>query len=279
MMKSKLSILVFLVTFSSLFAQSDGDKNPILTDRMFIKPGWYFPSQDIKLGVDGSVDGDRYEDLDLDETFKLNRGEDSFNLDFIWRFSKNKFWSVSGEYFKVGDKKTVTLDEEVEWDDVVYPIGGEVTASYRVALYRIFFGRVISTGQKHELGGGLGIHGLNIKGTIEGNGFVGDESVGFERREVKGFLPLPNIGLYYIWTPSSKWALSAKLDWFGIELDNISGGLWNVSPGVTFQIIENLGINANYQFLNFNANVDSNSWNGGFDLSFSGPALRIIGNF
>lgn len=278
-MKSILSILVFLLAFGSLFAQDISDKNPILTDRIFVRPGWYFPTQDVKLGAGGSISGDRIEDIDLDETFKLNRGENSFNLDFTWRFSESKLWSVSGEYFKVGNSKTVTLDEEVEWDDVIYPVGGEVSASYRVSLYRIVFGRVISTGLKHELGAGLGIHGLNIKGSIEGNGIVGDQAASFERRQVKGFLPLPNVGLYYIWAPSSKWALSAKIDWFGIEIDNISGGLWNVSPGVTFQIIDNLGINASYQFLNFNANVDSDNWNGGFDLSFSGPAFRIVGNF
>lgn len=278
-MKGVLSILVFLVTFSSLLAQETSDKNPILTDKIFVRPGWYFPVRDLQLGVEGNVGGDRINDIDFDETLKLDKGENSFNLDFTWRFSNNNKWSLSGEYFKVGNKRSVTLDEEVEWDDVIYPVGGDVKASYSVALYRIFFARVISTGQKHELSGGLGVHGLNVKGSLEGEAFAGEQTTEYKKKKAEAFLPMPNIGFWYIWTPSNKWALSAKLDWFGIKMDNISGGLWNLSPGVTYQIIDNLGINANYQFLNFNADIDSDGWNGGFDLSFSGPAIRIVGNF
>ena len=135
------------------------------------------------------------------------------------------------------------------------------------------------TGQKHELGGGLGIHGLNIKTFVEGEGFVGDQSAGFKRSEATAFLPLPNIGFWYFWAPTDKWAFSASVDWFDIKIDNVSGGLWNVSPGVTFQIIRNLAVMANYQFLKFNADINKDSFKGSFDLKFSGPALRIVGNF
>lgn len=281
-MKSILSILVFLVTFGSLFSQNEDDKHPILKDRFIIGAGWYFPNRDIKFGIEGNVTIDVIEDLeeiDFDETLGLSAGDNTFNMNFLWRFSGNKFWSVKGEYFKVGTTRNVTLDEEIEWEDITYPVGGEAEVSYGISLYRIFFGRVISTGQKHELGGGLGIHGLNVKASVAGEGFVGDTSAGFNRSEVSAFLPLPNIGLWYIWAPSDRWAFSANLDWFGIKIDNISGGLWNISPGVTFQIIRNLGINLNYEFMNFNANIDETNFRGSFDLTFSGPSLRVIGNF
>ena len=192
---------------------------------------------------------------------------------------ESRVTNYEGEYFKVGTTRNVTLEDEIEWDDITYPVGGEAEASFGVGLYRILFGRVISTGQKHELGGGLGIHGLNMKASIAGEGFIGDTSAGFSRREVSAFLPLPNIGLWYIWAPTDRWAFSANLDWFGIEIDNISGGLWNVSPGVTFQIIRNLAVNANYQFYNFNAKIDESNFKGSFDLTFNGPTLRVIGNF
>ncbi len=281
-MKSILGILIFLITFSSAFSQNEDDKHPILKDRYSIGLGWYFPNRDVKLGVAGNInteDIDDLEDIDFDETLGLNEGDNTFNLNFTWRFSRNKLWSVRGEYFKVGSTKNVTLDEEIEWGDTTYPVGGEAKVSFGLGLYRIFFGRAISTGQKHELGGGLGIHGLNVNASVEGEGFVGDESAGISRSEVSIFLPLPNIGLWYIWAPTDKWAFSASVDWFGIKIDNVSGGLWNVSPGVTYQIIRNLGVNLNYQFLNFGADVDRDNFKGSFDLTFGGPSFRIIGNF
>ena len=281
-MKSILSILVFLITLSAVFSQNEDDKHPILKDKYFIGLGWYFPDNDLELGVEGNINIDEIEDLediDIDETLGLNQGDNTFNLNFNWRFSRNKLWSVRGEYFKVGSTRTVTLDDSIEWDDITYPVGGNVKASYGLSLYRIFFGRAISTGQKHELGGGLGIHGIDFNVSIEGEGFIGDTSGGFTKRNVEVFLPLPNIGFWYIWAPTDRWAFSASVDWFGIKIDNISGGLWNVSPGVTFQIIKNLGIAANYQFLNFLADVDKDNFKGNFDLKFSGPSIRVIGNF
>jgi len=278
-MKGILTIVIFLVTFGSAFSQQEDDKHPLLTDRFIIGAGWYFPARDVKLGIEGSVDLEEQEEIDFDETLGLEKGENTFNFNFMWRFSKSKLWSVRGESFKVGATRNVTLDEEIEWEDVIYPVGGEAKVSYEIGLYRIFFGRAISTGQKHELGGGLGIHGLNVKASVEGNAIIDGQSAGFERSDVSAFLPLPNIGFWYFWAPTDRWAFSASVDWFDVKIDNISGGLWNVSPGVTFQIIRNLGVNVNYQFLKFNADINKDSFKGSFDLKFSGPSIRVIGNF
>jgi len=278
-MKGILTIVIFLVTFGSAFSQQEDDKHPLLADRFIIGAGWYFPARDVKLGIEGSVDLEEQEEIDFDETLGLEKGENTFNFNFMWRFSKSKLWSVRGESFKVGATRNVTLDEEIEWEDVIYPVGGEAKVSYEIGLYRIFFGRAISTGQKHELGGGLGIHGLNVKASVEGNAIIDGQSAGFERSDVSAFLPLPNIGFWYFWAPTDRWAFSASIDWFDVKIDNISGGLWNVSPGVTFQIIRNLGVNVNYQFVKFNADINKDSFKGSFDLTFSGPSIRVIGNF
>jgi len=278
-MKGILTIVIFLVTFGSAFSQQEDDKHPLLADRFIIGAGWYFPARDVKLGIEGSVDLEEQEEIDFDETLGLEKGENTFNFNFMWRFSKSKLWSVRGESFKVGATRNVTLDEEIEWEDVIYPVGGEAKVSYEIGLYRIFFGRAISTGQKHELGGGLGIHGLNVKASVEGNAIIDGQSAGFERSDVSAFLPLPNIGFWYFWAPTDRWAFSASVDWFDVKIDNISGGLWNVSPGVTFQIIRNLGVNVNYQFVKFNADINKDSFKGSFDLKFSGPSIRVIGNF
>ncbi len=279
-MKNFLLATLIIFAVSPLFSQDDGDKNPVLTDNFIIEVGWFSPQENIDLGVSGSADFDGIiEDIDFDEQLGLSGGNNTFNLHFKWRFSKSNLWYLTGEYFGVSPEETVTINEEIEWEDVVYPVGGEANLGYSLSLYRIFFGRVISRGQKHELGAGLGIHGVNTKAFVEGEAFVDDQSVGIQRREESIFLPLPNIGASYIWAPSARWSFLARVDWFGIKIDNISGGLWNVSPGVTFLITKHLGITGNYQFINFNADIDQEDWKGSFDLSFGGPSLRLVGHF
>lgn len=276
-----LSIAVLFLAFNVLYSQDDGQKNPILTENFVIEAGWFFPSENIDLGVSGSTDLglEGVEDIDFDETLGLSGGKNTFNLHFKWRFSKSNLWSLSGEYFRIATEESVTLEEEIEWEDVVYPVGAEATLGYSLALYRIFFGRVISRGQKHELGAGLGIHGLNTKAFAEGAAFIDDQSAGIQRQEESIFIPLPNVGASYTWAPSKRWALMARVDWFGIKIDNVSGGLWNASPVVTYLFSKVIGVSASYQFINFNADIDQDNWQGGFDLTFGGPSVRVLAHF
>ncbi len=278
-MKNILFVFLLSVAYWSSYAQTVGDKNPMLTDRFLARAALFVPSRTVQVGASGNISTENTEDIDFDETFGLGGSENTLNLDFMWRFSKSKLWSVRGQYFRVGAEKESTLDREIEWEDVTYQAGARVKAGYGLSLYRIFFGRAISTGQKHELGGGLGVHGLNTNAFIEGEAFVDDTSVGFRRENVSAFLPLPNIGIWYLWAPVPKWAFSAEVDWFGIKIGEYSGGLWNLSPGVTFQPFKTIGFSVKYHYINYYANVNQNNWNGSFDMIFKGPSFGLNANF
>jgi hypothetical protein len=278
-MKNILSIVTFLVIFNSLYSQTDGDKNPMLTDRFLARAALFVPSRSFQLSVEGNIDTENAGDIDFDENFDIGRTQNTFNFDFIWRFSRNKFWSVRGQYFRVAAEDEAVIERDIVWEDYTFRAGASAKAGYGLSLYRIFFGRVISTGQKHELGGGLGIHGLDTNAFIEGEAYVNDISTGFRRERVDGFLPLPNIGVWYIWAPTPKWAFTATVDWFGVKVGDYSGGLWNLNPGVTFQAFKNIGFSANYHYINYYANVTQNSWNGSFDMTFKGPSFGVTANF
>ena len=272
-------VFFFLVTYCSSYAQSVGDKNPILTDRFLARGALFIPLREVQIGVNGNVETEITEDIDFDETFGLEGTQVTLNLDFMWRFSKSKLWSVRGQYFSVGGEKENTLEGEIEWEEVTYPAGARVKAGYGLKIYRILFGRVISTGQKHELGGGLGIHGLSTDAFIEGEAFINDASAGFRREGVSAFLPLPNLGIWYFWAPATKWAFSAEVDWFGIKIGEYSGGLLNVSPGVTFQPFKTIGFSVKFHYINYYANVDQKNWNGSFDMLYRGPSFGLNANF
>jgi hypothetical protein len=278
-MKNILFAFFLSVAYCSSYAQTVGDKNPMLTDRFLARAALFVPSRSVQVGARGNISTENTEDIDFDETFGLGGSQNTLNLDFMWRFSKSKLWSVRGQYFRVGAEEETTLDREIEWEDVIYQAGARVKAGYGLSLYRIFFGRAISTGQKHELGGGLGVHGLYTNAFIEGEAFIDDASAGFRRENVSAFLPLPNIGIWYLWAPAPKWAFSAEVDWFGIKIGEYSGGLWNLSPGVTFQPFKTIGFSVKYHYINYYANVNQNNWNGSFDMIFEGPSIGLNANF
>lgn len=280
-----LTLIILPVTAQQTSEQSNQDnqeqtsfvKNPILTDKFLISAGLYSPLNKVVFGVDGQLDTERRDDIQFDERFQLDDSQHSFVLNFTWRFSKN--YSVTAEYFSVNASKTVTLDETIEWNDKTYEVGAEVTGGYKFALHRVFFGRVISRGDKHEFGGGLGFHTVSVKGYIEGEASVNGNSASFSRSSVSVTLPLPNIGFWYLWAPHQKWAFTGSLDWFGISISNYSGNLWGLTPGITYQAFKNIGFSANYRYLSLNAKVDKDKWKGNFGMDFYGPSFKVTANF
>ena len=275
MMKHLSLILITLGSFFFNFAQTE-DKNPILSDQFYIEAGVFIPSKNINLGADGSTPND---EIDFSETFKFNDNQATFFMNLEWRW--NKKWRLTGEYFAVNNAKKVALEEDIEFEDITFEKGTFARGGIGFKLYRVFVGRTISSGQKHSLGAGLGVHAMDVFAFIEGELKTSEDDISFERekREVSVLLPLPNIGAWYHYAPSEKWAFTGRLDWFGISIDNYSGGLWNIAPGVKYQFIKNLGIGFDYRFLLLNAKVSEAKWKGKFDMDFTGPLITLHGNF
>lgn len=273
MTKLYLPVFALLFVTQTLFSQ-DNKRNPLLEDKFFIEAGLFNPSKELKLSADGSIVND---EIDFGETFKLTDNESTFFFRVDWRFAKK--WKVSAEYFGIDNGNRLTLDQDIEFEDITFEKGSTVRAGITMNIWRIFFGRQLLSREKHLLGVGLGVHAMNIGAFVEGEILTSVNDLEFERRRVSALVPLPNVGGWYLWGPHPRWMLGARVDWFGLTIDEYSGGLWNIAPQVKFQIIENLGIGVDYRFFYVNANVRQESWKGSFNMDFTGPVFTIHGNF
>jgi len=266
-----LSVLLFLSLISQqACAQAEWDQHPRLTDRFLFSAGAFVPEKNLKVRVDGKLPT---LDVDFDERLGLSSEETTGSGELRWRFGEK--WSVSGQYFKTKDSATVTLTEDISWEDYVLKVGSNVGAGVEFSVARVFFGREFSSGQKHEFGLGFGLHWLEIGAFVEGEFFLNDESTGFRRESVSADAPLPNIGGWYWYALSPRWMLTTRLDWFGASIGDYSGNLWNANAGVSFQAWRNVGISLSYQLFNLDVDIDKSDWHGGVDLTYDGPFLAI----
>lgn len=81
------------------------------------------------------------------------------------------------------------------------------------------------------------------------------------------------------YAPNTKWAFIARLDVFAISIGDFSGSLWDIAPGVNYQVFKHFGIAANYRFVKHGAKFDSRDWKGEVDILFNGPSIGITANF
>jgi len=274
-MKNIFKYLIVFTVIANQFviAQETEIKNPMLTSKFQLGVGMYIPSQNVKFSADGISDDQL---IEFDETFDFNNNQVTPEVFFKWRFTKK--WSFYSEYFKANYATNQVLKDDVIAGDDTFEAGSTVNVGYKINMFRILFGRVISTGLKHELGAGLGAHILAVKPFIAGNAIIDGSANEFERVTGSATAPVPNIALWYIYAPTQKWALTVKVDWFSLKVNEYKGSLWDIAPGVSYQIIKNLGVALDYRYFKIDVDVNKDSWNGGVDLSFSGPTFTIIGN-
>jgi hypothetical protein len=255
-------------------AQEPDQSHPFLSNRFLLSAGAFAKQQGFKIGADGSFPE---EEIDFDETLGVDDDGVSGSLTFRWNFGKK--WSLWGQYFKVNANGGAVLTEDVKWEDLVFQQGSSVAAGVHNKVGRVFFGRKFSTGPRHEFGLGAGFHWLELGAYIEGEAFINDEPSGFQRATVDASAPMPNIGGWYYFSPSSRWLLEARIDWLDVSIGDFSGGIWNSSVGVQFQAFKHLGVALNYQYFSLNVNVDSDDWRGGAELKYRGPFLALTTNW
>jgi len=274
-------IIIFLLAINQQTYSQKKDsiirtKSLLLTDRFAITAGLFNPSKSMSIRVNGNLEN---EIIDFDKS--TNNQESTLALNLLYRFSPTKKWSVGVEYFAIKTSKESILEAPLHWGDITYPIGVKLKLGYGFKLYRLFFGRVISRGEKHELIGGLGIHAMDIDSYAQALAYIGDVGFGvskdFNKNPVSLIAPVPNLGFKYLYAPSKKWSIQTRADYFSLNVSNYGGSLWNLAATTNYQLFNNMGIGLGYKFFKTNLDVSERFWNGNVNILYHGPV--IFGSF
>jgi hypothetical protein len=270
-----LALLALAASPSALLAQ-DQKGHPLLTSDFLVSSGVFFPRKEFKLAVNGSVVGPD-EPIDFGDAIGFSEDDSTFAADFTWHFGEK--WSVAGQYWQTSDSTTAMLEEDVHWQDVVFKQGTFVGGNAGLKVARLFLGRSFSKSEVHEFGLGLGLHWLEVEAGLEGQILTSIGDSEFYRGSVSADAPLPNIGGWYTYAFSPRWAVYTRLDWLSASIGDYSGGLWNLGAGVNWAFSKHVGVTAAYNYFNLDIDVEQNDWNGSLNLSQNGPFLSLTANW
>jgi hypothetical protein len=127
--------------------------NPALNDTIFIGLGALYASKSTgtvqlnseKLGV-GTI-------VDLQNTLGMQDSTWGPDALFIWRMSEH--WRLEFNYFWISQSGTKTIDRDIQWGDLVYPINAQVTSTLNFSDLRTSIGYSFYKTSDKELGVGL----------------------------------------------------------------------------------------------------------------------------
>jgi hypothetical protein len=247
-------------------AAESEDLHPYLENGFSLDVGAFFPDRKLDLRVNGSLAGIN-DEIDFDEGIRLGSTDETFAAELSWRFRGK--WSVVGQYFKSTDSARAVLEEDIEWGNVVFGAGSNAAVGTNFSLTRIFFGRQFDTSKSHDIGIGGGLHWLEMGTFIEGEILINGTPTA-SRRSVSEGAPLPNIGAWYKYSISPRWALRTRLDLLSADVGDYDGLLLNVALGVNFQAFEHFGFGVNYNYFELDISIDKTNWRGNIETIYDG---------
>lgn len=265
--RAAIVVCLFGLTIPQFAAATEPDDvHPYLENGFSLDLGIFFPDRKLGIRVNGSVAGIN-DEIDFDERLRLDRNDDTFSAQLSWRFGDR--WSLIGQYFKSSDSRRAVLEEDIEWGNVVFGAGSFAGLGDEFSVTRIFFGRQLDTSRRHEVGIGAGIHWLHIGAFVEGEILVNGTPAG-ARRSVSEEAPLPNIGAWYNYSVSPRWAFRSRFDLLSADVGDYDGTMLNASVGLNFQAFEHVGIGLNYNYFVLDIGVKKSKWRGNIETVYDG---------
>ncbi len=272
-----LPVLVLLAPLTG-WGQDDSDMHPYLEGKYFASVGMFRSDQDMKLGLDASidiVDPGPAPYIDFSETFGFRNSDETFSAEIGWRFGRK--WQLRGQYFRIDNDSRVTLEQDIEWGDVEYNTGTSVGAGTDMQVSRFFFGRTFRSSNSREFGLGLGGHVLDLEAYIDGNATVDGADVGYRKERASIAQPLPNFGAWYVHAFDSSWAGTLRFDWLSADVGKYDGRIINAAASIGYAIGDHFGLSLAYNYFEVSVDVDDGDWQGRVRLVFDGPYVALTG--
>lgn len=239
-------------------------------DKWKFQLGAYFPSISTDLRIDGI---DLGEDLDLEDRLGFDDSDTIWRLDGYWRFFKKH--RLGFGYYGFNRDASVTLDEEIEIGDEIYPIGARVDSELNLGFYTIDYMYSFFQGEKWEISGGLGVYWVDLEFSAAGKLQVGEEVAEefFESSDFNG--PLPYIGLSFEYYITPKWLAIVKGGYFQLTVGDIDGRLANLGAKLEYQFTRMFGLGLGYDAFKIDAEVDDGELK--TDLVYKYQGVQLYG--
>ena len=262
----------------SIFSE-DFEYHPILSDNFILSLGAFRTDETFKISAEGIIEDEIEGEIDFGNTVGVDKHSTLFNGGLRWKFGKTRKWSLFGQAFQADSTGEAFLKEDVEFQDIIFGEGSSVKAGVDIEVRRVFIGRSFVKNQQHDFGIGAGLHILDLAVFIEGDVKIDEVSSGFQRGEASASQPLPNVGVWYNFSPARKWLIHGRVDWISASVGDYDGTLWNTAVGVNYQAFRHVGFDLTYQFFKLDVGVDKTDWRGRVDLRYSGPILAATFNW
>ena len=271
-----LSMFFISATVSAQDSKGAGNYHPFLSDKIILNLGVFNARNRATVGV--GIDGVGNDEIGI------SNDESNASASLRWRFTEN--WSFWAQAWTVDNSTTATLKEDISFGEgeetkTIFA-GSDIKLATNLDILRLFFGRSFFKKPQSEWGAGLGLHWMELGLDLTTNVATepNDPDInGTNSASIKAGVPLPNLGVWYMYSWSPKWVTTVRADWLDVDLGGHSGSMYDVSAGVNWQFSRHVGVGLAYQAYDFRAAVNGTGGNTEIGIKQDGPYLSLSANW
>ena len=158
---------------------------------------------------------------------------------------------------------------------MTYPVNGSITAGFDTKVYRFSIGYVFLGNETSELGAAIGLHATELDFSIAGSGTVGGSPLSNQVRRKDVLAPIPTLGLFGSFEAAPNVIIGGRADYLALGIDDYDGSVLNLQASAQYRIMDNVGIGVAYRYVDYDLDVEKDTYVASFDYNFWGPSFFI----
>jgi hypothetical protein len=242
-----------------------------LEQRVNVSLGAFFLDTDTTMRVDGETGRGTAIDFGDDLGF---RDEDRFRVDGFWRFAERH--KIRFMYFRNVLDAGRTIQRDIEFRDVVYPLNVRVDAEFETEIIEAAYEYAFMRREDFELSATLGLHLIRFSLAVAGEG-TPESGVGsrYVRSEARGDGPLPVIGIRSLWNVGGNWYIDAHAQFLALSVDEYEGHVSDYKVALMWQPLRHIGVGVAYNDFRTRLDADANRFEGQLRFEYAGPLAFV----
>ena len=180
-------------------------------------------------------------------------------------------------YYAFNRSADTRLETEIRWEDLVLPIGSDVTSEVKWELIPVSYAYSFYKNRKWEIAASIGIHWMNMSATISSETSVGESIVITKREESATSGPLPVLGIHLDYQPAEKWLVGGKVQYFDTDYEEYDGSIFDAGIYAEYLLDRNWSVGVGYNYFYIHVDVDENDWDGNLEYEYSG--IQVYGSY
>ena len=254
---------------ANVFRSREFGEDTYRMPRFEFRAGVFQDNINTKIVLD-APDGSPGEEVDLEDVLGAEETKSVLQLDAIVRL--NSFHRLEFGYFDFSRESALTLLNDIEFGDELFPSGTGVELKSSLRVARVSYAFSLMHDAQKELGVMAGVHMSRLETEV----FAPDTN----QQEKSTFsTPLPVIGVHGSVALGSKTFLGARVQIFRMHFDHYEGSMNYVTLGLQHMLGNKASIGVGYNYYDLKLDSDHSAIDGSVEIRHQGPFLFVGAHF